>query len=217
MTRTHLTCTALLAALIATPIAAEDGIGSFVDLRAGYTFVDDSYEGTRDDGVTSEDFSEDWDNSHRAFALLLWSPGLRPYGGWLFGISAATAFRDTNEEDSDADIDYDSYAAHLNIGYGIPIGDSFQVELIPFIGFGSAELKRVVPGQTETSDNETLIEWGANLNGVFTLADHWQIGAQVGYLVADTSYEIREAGGDEVDYDFKDGNFLFSGFLGYRF
>jgi hypothetical protein len=205
----------VLGTLFAQTLAAQEG--SFLDLRAGYTIVQDSYEGTRSDGVTSDDFSDDWDNSHRVFALLLWSPGLSPIGGWLFGVSAATAFRDTNEEDTDADIEYDSYAAHLNIGYGVPIGSLFQVELIPFIGFGSAELERVVPGQTSTSDNETLIEWGANLNGVFTMASHWQLGAQIGYLISDSTHEIREAGGDEVDYDFKDGNFLFSGFLGYRF
>jgi hypothetical protein len=190
---------------------------SFLDLRAGYTVVEDSYEGVRDDGVSRQNIDDDWDNSHRVFALLLWSPGLHPHGGWLFGVSAATAFRDTNEEDSDADLEYDSYAAHLNIGYGIPIGPIFQVELIPFIGFGSAKLERVLPGGTSTSDRETLIEWGANLNAVFTFAEHWQLGAQAGYLISDSAHEIREAPGTEVDYDFKQGNFLFSGFIGFRF
>jgi hypothetical protein len=209
-----------IAAMGALPLwlcAQGDAAESFLDLRVGYTVVEDSYEGVRDDGVTESEVDQDWDNSHRAWALLLWCPSMHSYGGFLLGISGVAAFRDTNEDDSDADIEYDAYAAHLNLGYGVPIGEIFQVELIPFIGYGSAKLERVVPGNESTHDRETLIEWGANLNGVFTLGKHFQIGAQVGYLVSDSALEIREASGEEVDYDFKDGNFLFSGFLGYRF
>ncbi len=190
---------------------------SFSDIRVGYTLVDDSYEGTRDDGISATDFDEDWDESHRVFATWLWTPGMETYGGWLFGLTAVTAFRDTDSDDSDADLEYDAYALHANIGYGIPIGESFQIELVPFIGVGSARLKRVLPGGTSTSDNETLIEYGANLNGVFVIDKRFLIGAQVGYLISDTSYEFTEASGDEVDYDFQQGNILYSAFLGYRF
>jgi hypothetical protein len=206
---------ALMSVVLATPAGAVDVHDDFSDLRIGYTLVDDSYEGTIDDGASRRDFEEDWDESHRAWALWLWSPGLKPLG-LLAGVSAVSAFRDTDSSDTDVEIEYDAWAGHLNLGLGFAFNDQVQIEVVPFIGFGSARFKRILPGGTSTSDNETLIEYGANVNLPITF-DHFQIGPQVGYLISDTSQGIRNGAGDEVDYDFKQGVFLFSAFLGYRF
>ena len=88
---------------------------------------------------------------------------------------------------------------------------------LPFGGFGSAQIKRVVPGNTRTDDNTTLIEFGANLNLPITLG-HFQFGPQIGYLVIDARDNIEDAAtNDDIDYDFGKGNFTVSGFIGYRF
>ena len=52
---------AALAALLA-PTATAVAADGFSDLRLGYTFLSESYTETRDNGVGSEDFDEDWDN-----------------------------------------------------------------------------------------------------------------------------------------------------------
>jgi hypothetical protein len=197
-------------------LAAMDG--SYLDLRVGYTFADASYDGMFD-GTSGDEFENDWDDNHRGFVQLIGSPNMREgAGGWLFGVSLTVNARDTDSDSSDADIEYRSYVGTLYLGYGVPLGRIFQLELVPFFGAGISEAKREDLVNDEDSDEHTVLEYGATLNGVFTF-EHFQIGAMLGYLLSDSSAEFRDAvdPNENVDYDFQSGDFTYSGFLGWRF
>ncbi|HYE06833.1 MAG TPA: hypothetical protein VEL07_15055 [Planctomycetota bacterium] len=198
---------------IASAAFAEDKVGSedgFLDVRIGYTIADTEYE--RRDNISDETVEEDWDNVHRPWVLLMYSPGLDPHG-WLFGVDVTADFRDVNSEDDDVDVEYEAYSAHLHVGYGVVLGNHFQLEFVPFFGAGIAKIEGV-----DAEDEPTVLEYGANVNGI-VLFDRFMIGAQIGYLLSDTDEEFR----DNVDttedqtYDWQSGSLTFSGFLGIRF
>lgn len=195
-------------------LAAADPYDGFHDLRVGYSLVEKDYDATIDNGVNSEDIEQSWDQNHRAFALYVGSFGGTPLGGIAFGADLVANFRDLDEDDSSAEIEYDSYGAHVYLGWALPIGEAFHLELLPFVGVAAAELTRTLPGGISTSDNQTTLEFGADLNAIVTLG-RFQIGGQVGYLIEDTRFNVSN-GIDDREYDFSGGSFLASVMLGYR-
>ncbi len=205
---------ALVAALAGGASAAQDPEHGFVDLRIGYTFLDKTYEATVDDGLNNGDFDNSWDNQHRGFALVLYGFPASPAGGFAVGVDVTVDYRDDDPRGTAVELKYQSYGAHLDAGYYLPIGNAFQVELLPFVGFAAAKFKQTVPGSTSTSDNATLIEFGVNLNAILTLG-RFQIGGQAGYLRQDSD-ENLETGANNSTYDFGPGNLYFSAMLGVR-
>jgi len=203
-----------LIASTATLAVAADPVNGFHDLRVGYSFVEKGYEATIDDGVEEEDVDQAWDQNHRAFALYVGSFGGTPLGGIAFGADLVANFRDLDSDDSEAELEYESYGAHLYLGWAMPIGKVFQLELLPFVGAAAAELTRTLPGGISTSDNQTTLEFGAVLNAIVTLS-RFQIGGQIGYLIEDSRFNVSN-GIDEREYDFEGGSFLGSVMLGYR-
>ncbi len=202
-----------LAASTAT-LAAADPANGFHDLRIGYSFIEKGYDATIENGVNSEDVDQAWDQNHRAFALYVGSFGGTPVGGLAFGVDLVSNFRDLDSDDSNAELEYQSYGAHLYLGWALPIGKSFQLELLPFVGAASAELERTLPGGISTSDNQTTLEFGAVLNAIVTLG-RFQIGGQAGYLIEDSRFNVNN-GIDDREYDFSGGSFLGSVMLGFR-
>ena len=203
-----------LLAATTTLAAAADRDDGFHDLRLGYGIAEKSYDASVDNGVNNEDFEQAWDQNHRAFALYVGSFGGTPVGGLAFGADVVANFRDLDSDDSNAEIEYESYGAHVYLGWALPIGRSFQLELLPFFGAAAAELKRTLPGGTSTRDNQTTLEFGADLNAIVTLS-RFQLGAQLGYLIEDTRFNVNN-GIDDREYDFSGGTFLGSVMLGYR-
>jgi hypothetical protein len=205
---------ALAAAVASGAAAAEDPNQGFLDLRLGYTFLDKSYEATVDDGITREEFDNDWDNEHRGFAMLVYGFPAGPAGGFILGVDVTVDYRDDDPSGTAVDLTYEAYGAHAHAGYYLPLGDAFQLELMPFVGFAAAKFEHTIPGNTSTDDNTTLIEFGANLNAILTLG-RFQVGGQVGYLRQDSD-ENLEQGADNSEYDFGPGNVLFSAMIGVR-
>ncbi len=211
---------ALLAAVVAcvpTIAYADEHVEDpFTDLRLGYVIADNSYDGTFD-GTTGDEFESDWDEQHRAFLQVMYSPGLKPFG-WLFGVDITGDFRDTDSDGSDADIEYQAWSAHLHIGVGYRIGDIAQLELVPFGGAGISDTKRRTIANGEDSDEDTVLEYGINFNAILTL-DRFLIGAQLGYLYTDSTAEFRDQvdPNENVEYDWKSGSVTFAGFIGIRF
>ena len=203
-----------LLAATTTLAAAADPDDGFHDLRLGYGIAEKSYDASVDNGVNNEDFEQAWDQNHRAFALYVGSFGGTPVGGLAFGADVVANFRDLDSDDSNAEIEYESYGAHVYLGWALPIGRSFQLELLPFFGAAAAELKRTLPGGTSTRDNQTTLEFGADLNAIVTLS-RFPLGAQLGYLIEDTRFNVNN-GIDDREYDFSGGTFLGSVMLGYR-
>ena len=203
-----------LLAATTTLAAAADPDDGFHDLRLGSGIAEKSYDASVDNGVNNEDFEQAWDQNHRAFALYVGSFGGTPVGGLAFGADVVANFRDLDSDDSNAEIEYESYGAHVYLGWALPIGRSFQLELLPFFGAAAAELKRTLPGGTSTRDNQTTLEFGADLNAIVTLS-RFQLGAQLGYLIEDTRFNVNN-GIDDREYDFSGGTFLGSVMLGYR-
>ncbi len=204
----------LIAGLASATAAAEDSHQGFVDLRIGYTFMDKNYQATVDDGINKSEFDNDWDNQHRGFGMVLIGFGAGPAGGFALGADVGVDYRDDDPRGTAVKLKYESYGAHLDAGYYLPIGDAFQVELLPFVGFAAAKFKQTVPGSTSTDDNATLIEFGINLNAILTLG-RFQIGGQAGYLRQDSD-ENLETGANNSSYDFGPGNLLFSAMIGVR-
>ena len=204
-----------LAALAATAAAATDPREGFLDLRLGYTFLDKEYEATVEGGVDSGEFDNDWDNQHRGFAMLAFAFGAGRAGGIMFGVDVTVDYRDDDPRGTAIDLEYESYGAHAHVGWYLPIGKVFQLEVLPFVGFAAAQFEQTLPGNLSTDDNETLIEFGANVNGIFALG-RLLLGVQVGYLRSDTEGNLETAG-EESEYDFGPGNLLASAMLGVRF
>ena len=200
-------------ATLALATAADTSDG-FHDLRLGYGIAEKSYDASVDNGLNSEDLDQAWDSNHRAFALYVGSFGGTRFGGIAFGADLVANFRDVDSDDSSAEIEYESYGAHVYLGWALPIGTSFQLELLPFFGAAAAELTRTLPGGTSTSDNQTTFEFGADLNAIVTLG-RFQLGAQLGYLIEDTRFNVNN-GIDDREYDFSGGSFIGSVMVGYR-
>ncbi|MBA3686196.1 MAG: hypothetical protein H0W72_13295 [Planctomycetes bacterium] len=205
---------ALVAATAVGATAAQDPNHGFLDLRLGYTFLDKSYEATVDDGITQDEFDNDWDEQHRAFGLVVYGFPASPAGGFMIGADVTVDYRDDDPRGTAVDLSYESYGAHAHVGYYLPIGNAFQVELLPFVGFAAAKFEHTIPGNTETSSNATLIEFGVNLNAILTLG-RFQIGGQAGYLRQDSDENLKD-GADNSSYDFGPGNLLFSAMIGVR-
>lgn len=195
-------------------VPAVEAANGFHDLRAGWTFLDQSYDATRDDGISRDAIDRDWDNVHRGFVGYFGGFGGTPFGGLAYGVDLAADFRDVDGDDGDADIEYEAFGAHVYLGWAAPIGDVLQLELLPFFGAGAAELKRTLPGGTSTKDNETLIEFGAVLNAIVLLG-RFEVGAQLGYLITDNRYNLQDAA-DSRDYDFGEGDVMGSVMIGFR-
>jgi hypothetical protein len=206
----------VICALVASAagLSAADPSNGFHDIRVGYSLVEKGYDATIDNGINDEDVDQAWDSNHRAFLMYLGSFGGTPLGGLAFGADLVANGRDLDNDDSSAELEYQSYGAHVYLGWAMPIGKVFQLELLPFFGAASAELERTLPGGISTSDNQTTLEFGADLNAIATLG-RFQIGAQVGYLIEDTRFNLNN-GVDDREYDFSNGSFLGSVMLGYR-
>ena len=193
---------------------AADPTNGFHDLRIGYGLMEKGYDATIENGINDEDVDQAWDQNHRGFLLYVGSFGGTPLGGIAFGADLVVNARDLDNDDSNAEIEYDSYGAHVYLGWAMPIGKVFQLELLPFVGAAAAELTRTLPGGISTSDNQTTLEFGADLNAILTFG-HFQVGAQLGYLIEDSRFNVSN-GIDDREYDFSGGSLLGSVMLGYR-
>ena len=193
------------ASLAAADPSIENG---YLDVRVGYTFARPTYTETQAGG-TDESFH--WDRDHEFSGEIIGSPAMKARGGLLLGVSLLADWRDRNDNASDIRLQYREWAIRLHVGYGIPLGGTALLEIVPFGGLGETEARRA--GDT---DQDLLIQYGLDVALPLTFG-HVQIGPQVGYQVEDSETAIRTGTGTSADQDFKDGYFTYSVFLGLRF
>jgi hypothetical protein len=174
-----------LAGLVVQASAADD-LGGFVDLRLGYATLGTTYS-VRYDSVDTDD---DWETAHRINLDWVGSLGLSRSGGVLWGIGG-TWQHDEGKLPTDEDAVFQYWLVRGQLGYGLPITRSVQLELLPYVGFGTSYLD--INDQGEGSD--AIWEVGANANLVFTLENGFQVGLQGGMYYYETS--IRENLTDE--------------------
>ena len=175
-----------LAGLLVQAHAAADDLGGFVDLRLGYATLGTAYS-TNYDNVDTDD---DWDTAHRINLDWVGSLGLSRSGGVLWGIGGSWQ-HDQGQLPNDEDATFQYWIARGHIGYGLPIGNHLQLELLPYVGFGKSylDVESDAEGFGGGDGADALWEIGVNLNVVYTWDSGFQMGLQGGYYFYETSVE----------------------------
>lgn len=166
--------------------AAMDDIGGFVDMRLGYATLGTAYSANYD----NVDTDDSWDTAHRINLDWVGSLGLSRSGGVLWGLGG-TWQHDQGDLPTDEDTTFQYWVVRGQLGYGLPIGERFQIELLPYVGFG----KSYVDIDDNGSGADALWEIGANLNLVYTWDSGFQFGLQGGVYYYETSIEADLQGG----------------------
>jgi hypothetical protein len=200
----------LTLAALAAPLSASESfgtsdlLGGFVDLRLGYEAVLDT-SGDANTG-TAGDESGVFDMGHRVSLLWIGSLGVQKSGGWLWGLGATYTSMDGVANDTD--INLQTWTMQLTTGYAFPVGNHFDLEVLPFIGFGRSYLD--LPGAS-TYYADKVLELGINANAVWTFNNGFQLGATAGFVdfytsISDTTQRWR----------FRVDDFMVGGFIGVR-
>ena len=173
---------------LAVQATAADDLGGHVDLRLGYATLGTAYD-VRYPGVKTDD---NWDTAHRINLDWVGTVGLSRSGGVLWGLGG-TWQHDQGKLPTEQNSTFQYWLVRGQLGYGLPIAERFQLELLPYVGFGKSYLD--VDGLGSGAD--ALWEVGANVNIVYTWDNGFQIGLQGGYYFYETS--IEASGEDDLN------------------
>jgi hypothetical protein len=192
----------LTLASLAAPLSAAEILGGFVDMRLGLGVAGGEYTVEDFDNDTSVD--ETYDTAYRATLSWIGSLGLQHGGGVVWGLGGS--YNDFEDDDS---FKFRSWALDGYIGYGIAFTESFQLELVPFMGVGRSYVD--VDGDNVEENNDSYTEGGANLNVFYTFHSGFQLGATLTYLLysSDINY-------NDVRYNFGSADLVGSLILGVR-
>lgn len=192
----------LALAAAAAPLAAlDDEFGGFSDLRLNIHAYGVAY----DVDYVGINEQNSFDLSWRFGATWIASLGLAPgRGGLLVGLGFNYSFMDA-ELNNNAQVDLQSWSAQGYFGWGWPIGDNFQVEVLPMVGFGRVylDIDNTALGLSDMVGQDKLVEGGIMANAIWTLRNSMQVGLTFGYLLTDTSVVDESAG---VRFDWNTAN-----------
>lgn len=174
-----------LAGLVTLASAADD-LGGFVDLRLGYATLGTAYRAQYD----NVDTDDNWDTAHRINLDWVGSLGLSRTGGVLWGLGGSWQ-HDSGDLPTDENATFQYWVVRGQLGYGLPIGERFQFEILPYVGFGKSYLDIDNVG----SGADALWEVGANINLLHTWDNGFQAGLQAGLYYYETSVETDMQGG----------------------
>lgn len=174
-----------LAALV-TQASAVDDLGGFVDLRLGYATLGTAY--SADYGNVDTD--DNWDTAHRLNLDWVGSLGLSKTGGVLWGLGG-TWQHDSGKLPTAENTTFQYWVVRGQLGYGLPIGQRLQLEILPYAGFGKSYLDIDNVG----SGADALWEVGVNANILYTWDNGFQAGLQGGFYYYETSVETDRQGG----------------------
>jgi hypothetical protein len=201
-------------ALLAAPLHA--AVFDVSELRLGYsTYLTDDLEGSATTGGASSAIDTSWDSSHRIFLDLVLGTSLPavPFANVAYGVGIASDMREA--EQSGVESNYQAWSGHVFAGPYLSFA-MVRVELLPFVGFGSATLEQKAGGSSEDASGG-YFEYGANLNAVIAPpAIPLVVGAGVGWLHNESEHDIGAAG-STTTYELDGGNWTVNGFVGYRF
>jgi hypothetical protein len=238
MQASRVLASATLLALAGGYAGAAEIIGGFVDMRLGGGISGGDYDlsvSDNDPPAFNQDASDSFDDNYRVTLSWVGSLGLRSYGGWLWGIGATynyhsgtqITYRDEVPESGAAgeftnDADLHAWSANGFIGYAVPFGEHFQLELLPFIGAGRAYLKTPESNGHLNTAADSYLETGVNLDAVYTFGNGFQFGATIGYMHWETSllHDNIEAeaaiDGDSARFNFSSETYIATVFIGVR-
>jgi len=197
-----------LAGLVAQASAMDD-LGGFVDMRLGYDTLGTAY--SLNYGTVDTDDS--WQSAHRINLDWIGSLGLSKSGGMLWGLGGSwVRYNGELPRDEPATLQY--WVVRGQLGYGFPLGESMQLELLPYLGFGRSYLRiRNQPHDNWQSGNDATWEAGANVNLVHTWENGFQFGLQAGGFYYESSVLDEES---DQRYRFGNLNIQGGAFIGAR-
>lgn len=188
-----MSATLLLAGALAPATAATTP--AFNDLRVGVNFTESDYE----EAVGGSAEERDWESTLTFTGSWVASSGLGLLGGFIYGAQGLGTFRE--DEDGAREIDYQSAVVRLQLGYGFALIEGLQVEGLPYIGAGWAELEETT-GSTSVSDTDIEFQYGIQANLVYTWTSRLQAGVGLAYGLSETDFD--DIGGTEVEIDQED-------------
>lgn len=171
---------------------AADDMGGFVDLRLGYETFNTKYR-LEYPGV---DAKENFDVTHRLTLTWLGTLGLSSHGGVLWGLGGSWYYNNDDQLPAGTGgFSYQTWLAQAHLGYGLPIGQNMQVEVVPYAGFGRSYLRlENFPNPSATQNGEDATwEAGVNAAFIYTFDNGFQLGANGRYFLTESSIE-EEAG-----------------------
>ncbi len=204
-----------LLALCALSVASTTQAAVFepADIRLGYTLVGTDVDTTVKSGPTKTTVSDSWDRSNRVFLDLLLGVST-PVLGVAFGGGVAGDFK--HADSAGGSTDYQAWSGHVMAGPYVKIA-VVRLELLPFVGLGSATLEQEASGQS-SSNSAGYFEYGANLNLVATPpAFPLNAGVGVGWLNSSSEHDVNNLGAGSGSYTVEGGNYTISAFIGYHF
>jgi hypothetical protein len=177
--RSRIAALSLTLASLAAPLSAAEILGGFVDLRFGFGVNNGDYTLEPPGGAESDG---EFEESYRGTISWIGSLGLQRWGGVVWGLGGSY-----NQNDDDEFTTFKTWAVDGYLGYALAFTESFQIELVPFVGVGRAyvEAQGALP---KTDDSYT--EGGANLNLLYTFRGGFQFGATATYLMYSSHLDI---------------------------
>jgi hypothetical protein len=210
MTSRYLVSATLIALATGAAPAAEI-LGGFVDMRlsGGITAGDYEVDVSAPNAATAFDRSSDgsFDENYRITLNWVGSLGLRSYGGWIWGIggtfnshsSAEVTYIGDNNAETTGDVDLLAWSADGFIGYAVPFGEVFQLEVLPFIGAGRAHMDSADIDGHLSRAADAYLETGVDVNAVFTLRNGFQFGATAGIMYWESSIKSDQSRGTQAE------------------
>jgi hypothetical protein len=217
LTWTPLSCLAGLGCSLAAAAEQAPEDDAVIDARLVYSFASNAYSTESDPtagGAGEEELS--WDDDQRLRLDVLNVPDHRAFS-FLGGFSLSG--QSSSDEYDEIELDYRSVSGRLNLGLAVSATDQVQFEILPFAGIGLAELDyRFAPalGAGRERATEDFVEYGLNINAVFTTRHGFQFGGGIGYLLSDADYSLGIPGNDDFSIDVEQSGPIYSIFIGTR-
>lgn len=205
-----------LASLILSPLAAEDRVPAFVDMRLSAEIQTLDYEIDTGTGPTDQTF----DTGLRTSLSYNGCLGMKAWGGIIWGVGVSYGYSD-DELDYGAgvtsDVRYQTGTIDGFLGYGYAFNEHLQIEALPLLTVGKCWIEEEGGPNVRTTGDEGYWEYGLRGNVVFTFGNGFQVGGTASVLFGEEAINahIRNTT-NGVRYQVETGRMSFGAFIGAR-
>jgi hypothetical protein len=187
MAMRSLACVVALAAAAGSLAAVEEDFGGFSDLRFSLHAAGVGY----DVEYLNHTERDSFDVAMRGNLAWIASLGIIPgHGGLIVGL-AGNGIYDKGQLSNGFDVVLQGWTIEALCGWGWPVSEHAQFEILPHVGFGRATmtLNNPSPGINDEQGTNTLWEVGFFANLIWTWPSGLQLGGTFGYDISKTSID----------------------------